>query len=183
MVVHQLIPSSSNQPSGLCQQSSGTGNNQNLSSQNYLSLLVTPEDAAFSKQETNQKPFTHNIPPATSTKDELLAAIFLFELEEITSVPLFSGAALNTKPITAMYTDVKVNSQHIKLILNSGLAGSIITKQLIDQLDRRVDRAVSAKIITANRATKTFIGEIDDFPFKVNGIIVPIKVLVMEATQ
>ncbi|KAG9305467.1 hypothetical protein G9A89_021185 [Geosiphon pyriformis] len=35
----------------------------------------------------------------------------------------------------------------------------------------------------ADRATKTPIGEIDDLPIKINGIIIPIKVLVMEATQ
>ncbi|KAG9286123.1 hypothetical protein G9A89_010137 [Geosiphon pyriformis] len=47
----------------------------------------------------------------------------------------------------------------------------------------QVDQAVSTRIITANGATKTPIGKIDDFPIKVNGIITPIKVLVMEATQ
>ncbi|KAG9301083.1 hypothetical protein G9A89_012466 [Geosiphon pyriformis] len=35
----------------------------------------------------------------------------------------------------------------------------------------------------ANGATKTPISKIDDFPIEVNSIIVPIKVLVMEATQ
>ncbi|KAG9290269.1 hypothetical protein G9A89_022245 [Geosiphon pyriformis] len=35
----------------------------------------------------------------------------------------------------------------------------------------------------ADGATKTLIGEIDDLPIKINGIIVPIKVLVIEATQ
>ncbi|KAG9287800.1 hypothetical protein G9A89_017395 [Geosiphon pyriformis] len=75
---------STNQPLESHQQSSETGYNQNPSSQNYLSLLVTPEDTASSKQKTNQKPLTHNIPPAASTEDESLAAIFPFELEEIT---------------------------------------------------------------------------------------------------
>ncbi|KAG9284756.1 hypothetical protein G9A89_001126 [Geosiphon pyriformis] len=113
---------------------------------------------ASSKQETNQKPLTCNISPAASTKDKSLAAIFPFELEEITSVLLFSGAVLDTKPITTMYTDAKVDGH-------------------------RVDRAVSTRIITANGATKTPIDEIDDFLFEVNDIIVPIKVLVMKATQ
>ncbi|KAG9290633.1 hypothetical protein G9A89_011596 [Geosiphon pyriformis] len=39
------------------------------------------------------------------------------------------------------------------------------------------------QIITADGVTKTPIGEIDDFPIKVNGIIVPIKVFIMEAIQ
>ncbi|KAG9286473.1 hypothetical protein G9A89_014639 [Geosiphon pyriformis] len=53
----------------------------------------------------------------------------------------------------------------------------------MDQLGHQVDRAANAHIITANEATKTPIGKIDDFPFEINGIIIPIKVLVMETTQ
>ncbi|KAG9289667.1 hypothetical protein G9A89_014402 [Geosiphon pyriformis] len=82
-----------------------------------------------------------------------------------------------------MYTNVKVDGHSIKLILDSGSAGSIITQQLMDQLGHRVDWAASACIITADGVTKTPIGKIDDFPFEVNSIITPIKVLVIEATQ
>ncbi|KAG9298177.1 hypothetical protein G9A89_005445 [Geosiphon pyriformis] len=82
-----------------------------------------------------------------------------------------------------MYTDARINSHPIKLILDSGLAGSIITRQLINQLGHRVDQAASARIIAANGVTKTLISEIDNFLFEVNGIMTPIKVLVIEATQ
>ncbi|KAG9286365.1 hypothetical protein G9A89_014531 [Geosiphon pyriformis] len=126
---------------------------------------------------------TNIIPPATISSDESLAAIFPFELKENTTIPLFSGAALEEKPITAMYTDARVDGHLIKLILDSGSAGSIITRQLMDQLGHRVDRAASARIITANGVTKTLIGKINNFLFEVNGIMTPIKVLVMEATQ
>ncbi|KAG9302699.1 hypothetical protein G9A89_005173 [Geosiphon pyriformis] len=53
----------------------------------------------------------------------------------------------------------------------------------MDQLGHQVDCAASAKIIIADRTTKTPIGEIDNFLIEVNGIIVPIKVLVIEAIQ
>ncbi|KAG9303632.1 hypothetical protein G9A89_018529 [Geosiphon pyriformis] len=82
-----------------------------------------------------------------------------------------------------MYTDTKVNGHSIKLILNNGSAGSIIIRQLMDQLGCQVDHAVSAKIIIANKATKTPIGKIDNLFIEINSIIVPIKVLVIEATQ
>ncbi|KAG9303782.1 hypothetical protein G9A89_018679 [Geosiphon pyriformis] len=82
-----------------------------------------------------------------------------------------------------IYTNTKVDGHLIKLILNSGSIGSIITKQLMDQLSYQVDCTVSTRIITANRTTKTLIGKIDDFLSKVNGIITPIKVLVMKAIQ
>ncbi|KAG9286001.1 hypothetical protein G9A89_022677 [Geosiphon pyriformis] len=126
---------------------------------------------------------TNNIPLATITNNKTLAAIFPFELEETTTVPLFNGATLEEKLIMAMYTDVKVDDHFIKLILNSRSAGNIIIKQLIDQLGCRVDHATSARIITTDETTKTPIGEIDNFPFKVNDIITPINVLVMEAIQ
>ncbi|KAG9285839.1 hypothetical protein G9A89_013264 [Geosiphon pyriformis] len=166
-------------------QNLGTDSTQNPNSQNYLSLLITPENATTNNSEFHppQTTLTKNIPPATITENKSLAAIFPFELKETINPPLFSGAALEEKPITIMYTDAKVDGHSIKLILNSGSAGSIITKQLIDQLDCQIDHAASAKIITANEATKTPIEEIDDFPIEVNGIIVPIKVLIIEATQ
>ncbi|KAG9290345.1 hypothetical protein G9A89_007076 [Geosiphon pyriformis] len=82
-----------------------------------------------------------------------------------------------------MYTNAKVDEQAIKLILNSGSTGSIITQQLMDQLGYQVDCAASARIIMANRATKTPISKINNFFFEVNDITVPIKVLVMKATQ
>ncbi|KAG9286839.1 hypothetical protein G9A89_012389 [Geosiphon pyriformis] len=128
MVVHQLISSSSQQPSGLCQRNLGAGQPQNPNSQNYLSLLVISKDTSTNNLTFVQKqPLTSNIPSATITEDESLAVIFPFEFEETTTMPLFSGAALEVKPITTMYTDTKVERQSIKLILDSSSAGSIIT--------------------------------------------------------
>ncbi|KAG9306564.1 hypothetical protein G9A89_004761 [Geosiphon pyriformis] len=165
IVIHQLILSSTAQPSKFRQQNLGTENFQNLNVQHYLSLLVTPKDTSSNNLETNQeKSPINNIPLATITNNELLAAIFSFELKETTTVLLFSGAILDTKPITAMYTDAKVDGHVIKLILD-------------------IDYTVSTHIIITDGATKTPIGEINDFPFEVNGIIISIKVLVMEAIQ
>ncbi|KAG9306549.1 hypothetical protein G9A89_004746 [Geosiphon pyriformis] len=140
-----------------------TNDTSNLSATTTIHLLATAsEDATLNKPEPNQpaKPI-HNIPPATITKDESLAAIFFFELKETTTVLLFSGATLEKKTIIAMYTDAKVD----------------------DQLGRWVDRAVSAYIIIVDEATKTPIGEIDNFLIKINGIMILIKVFVIKATQ
>ncbi|KAG9287552.1 hypothetical protein G9A89_019613 [Geosiphon pyriformis] len=168
---------------GSCSQSSGTGYIQHPNSQNYLSLLVTPEDTQPNYLENNQQlPLTSNISPATVTKNKTLTAIFPFELEETVNSLLFSGTARKKKLITAMYTDAKIDEHFIKLILDNESTGSIITKQLMDQLGHQVDHAGSARIITADEATKTPIGKIDNFSIKVNGITIPIKVLMMEAT-
>ncbi|KAG9293524.1 hypothetical protein G9A89_005527 [Geosiphon pyriformis] len=119
-------------------------------------------DTIFHNSEFNQQPIlTNNIPPATVTNNETLAAIFLFEFKTQAITLLFSRATLKKKPITVMYINAKVDRHSIKLILDTA----------------------SIRIITANGITKTPIDKIDDFPIEVNGIIVLIKVLVMEATQ
>ncbi|KAG9286159.1 hypothetical protein G9A89_010173 [Geosiphon pyriformis] len=140
--------------------------NGSLPTDSYL--LVTSEDTQPNNLETNQQStLTSNILPAVIMENKLLDAIFLFKLEEPSITLLFSGATLEEKSITAMYTDAKVNGHFIKLILDNGSAGSIITKQLMDQLG----------------STRMFIGEINNFFIEVNGIIISIKVLVIEATQ
>ncbi|KAG9304473.1 hypothetical protein G9A89_020037 [Geosiphon pyriformis] len=134
MVVHQLIPSSFHQPPDFRQQNLSISSTQNPNFQNYLSLLVIPKDATTNNLESNspQITLTNNIPLTMITKNKSLTAIFPFELEETINPPLFSGAALKEKPITTMYTDAKVDGHFIKLILDSGSAGSIITRQLMD---------------------------------------------------
>ncbi|KAG9291120.1 hypothetical protein G9A89_012992 [Geosiphon pyriformis] len=125
-----------------------------------------------------------NISPATITENTTLATIFPFDIDNLNTHSLFSGAAINQdKPIMALYTDARVEGIDIKLILDSGSAGSIIMKQLMDQLGCRVDHAATAWILTADENTKTPIGEIDNFPFEINGIQIPTKVLIMKATQ
>ncbi|KAG9294177.1 hypothetical protein G9A89_021536 [Geosiphon pyriformis] len=147
------------------------------------SKLKQFKDTLPNTWKPNQKQPLTNILPATIMEDEFLAVIFPFEIEKPTETSLFSGAILEKKPITVMYTDAKIDSQSIKLILDSRLAGSIITRQLINQLGHQVNQAASAKIITADGATKTPISKINNLPIEINGITVPIKVLVMEATQ
>ncbi|KAG9289623.1 hypothetical protein G9A89_014358 [Geosiphon pyriformis] len=113
----------------------GTGYTQNPNSQHYLSLLVTPEDTVLDTPKSKQQQaLTNNILPAIITENILLDTIFLFELKELLTMLLFNRAALEEKPITAMYTDAKVDNHFIKLILDSKSADSIITRQLIDQL-------------------------------------------------
>ncbi|KAG9299789.1 hypothetical protein G9A89_013149 [Geosiphon pyriformis] len=172
------------QPFELQQRNLDTRYTQNLNFQNYLSLLVTPEDAQTNNPKTNQQStLTSNILPATITENKLLDAIFPFELEEPSTTPLFSRATFEEKSIITIYTDAKVDGYLIKLILDSGLASSIITRQLMNQLGCQVDQTASARIITANKVTKTPISEINNLPIEINGIIIPIKVIVMKAIQ
>ncbi|KAG9293869.1 hypothetical protein G9A89_019207 [Geosiphon pyriformis] len=126
----------------------------------------------------------HIISPAQIAQNANLSDIFLFEFEANKSPFLLSNAAVNEqKAITAMYTEAIVEEKPICLILDNRLAGSIITYQLMQQLKRNVDRLAQTVIVTADSIKKTPVGEIDDFPFTIDRITIPVKVLVMNAPQ
>ncbi|KAG9293429.1 hypothetical protein G9A89_009153 [Geosiphon pyriformis] len=126
----------------------------------------------------------HTIPPAQIAQNANLSDIFPFEFEANESPFLLSNAAVNDqKAITAMYTEATVKEKPICLILDSGSAGSIITYQLMQQLKQNVDRPAQTVIVTADNIKKTPVREIDDFSFSINGITIPVKVLVMDVPQ
>ncbi|KAG9304289.1 hypothetical protein G9A89_019851 [Geosiphon pyriformis] len=154
--------------------------------QTYLNipenLIIGNNDGRNINRTKNSSKLSQTIPPAVVTKNSSLAAIFFFELKE--NEAMFSGAALDKKcPITAMYTEVTVNNTPIKLILDSGSAGSIVMLQLVNQLGFKVDRAATSQIITADGSIKLPHGKINSFPFEINGIVIPTKVLIMDTTQ
>ncbi|KAG9286214.1 hypothetical protein G9A89_014200 [Geosiphon pyriformis] len=156
------------------------------------SYLTIPEESDFqqtalSKGEVaapRSNPSNHTILPAQIAQNANLSDIFPFEFEANESLFLLSNAAVNEqKAITAMYTETTVEEKPICLILDSELAGSIITYQLMQQLKRNIDRPAQTVIVTADGMKKTPVGEIDDFSFTINRITIPIKVLVMDAPQ
>ncbi|KAG9305981.1 hypothetical protein G9A89_009305 [Geosiphon pyriformis] len=94
---------------------------------NQASYLGLMKDQNFDK--------SINILPVIITEDTTLATIFLFNIDNLNTHRLFSGAVINQdKSITVLYINAKVRGIDIKLILDSGSASSIITKQLMDQL-------------------------------------------------
>ncbi|KAG9288412.1 hypothetical protein G9A89_015618 [Geosiphon pyriformis] len=168
----------------------GTNQQTNPNYQNYQqtylnipeNLIIGNNDGRNINRIKNSSKLSQTIPPAVATEDSSLAAIFSFELEE--NEAMFSGAASDEKcAITAMYTEATVNNTPIKLILDSRSAGSIVMLQLVNQLGFKVDCAMTSQIITADGSTKLPHGKIDSFSFKINGIVIPTKVLIMDATQ
>ncbi|KAG9296341.1 hypothetical protein G9A89_014933 [Geosiphon pyriformis] len=136
--------------------------------------LFEDEVAALRSNSSN-----YTIPPAQIAQNANLLDIFSFEFEANESLFLFSNAAVNEqKAITAMYTEATVKEKPIRLILDSRLAGSIITYQLMQQLKRNVDKPAQTVIVTADSMKKTPVGEINDFPFSIDGITIPVKVFV-----
>ncbi|KAG9284356.1 hypothetical protein G9A89_023613 [Geosiphon pyriformis] len=138
--------------------------------------------AAAQQQNSSYTPTT--IPPAKIAENANLSDIFPFKFEANESPFLLSNASANEqKAITTMYTKAEVEGKAICLILDSGSAGSIIIYQLMQQLKKNVDRPAQTVIITADSMKKTPVGEIDNFPFTLDGITIPVKVLVMNAAQ
>ncbi|KAG9300050.1 hypothetical protein G9A89_018327 [Geosiphon pyriformis] len=142
------------------------------------------EDRVAEQQQRNPSHNHTTISPARITENANLSDIFPFEFEANESPFLLSNTVANEqKAITAMYTEAEVERKPIRLILDSGSAGSIITYQLMQQLKKNVDRSAQTVIITANGMKKTPVGEIDNFLFTLDGIIILVKVLVMDAPQ
>ncbi|KAG9291352.1 hypothetical protein G9A89_003456 [Geosiphon pyriformis] len=126
--------------------------------------LSEDEVAALRSNSSN-----HTILSAQIAKNANLSDIFPFEFEANESSFLLSNAAVNKqKAITAMYTEATVEGKPIHLILDSRSAGN---------------RPAQTVIVTADGIKKTPVGEIDDFPFSIDGITIPVKVLVIDAPQ
>ncbi|KAG9297988.1 hypothetical protein G9A89_018816 [Geosiphon pyriformis] len=158
----------------------------------YLTMLeeqdfhhtALSEGKAAAQQQQNSFYTPTTILPARIAENANLSDIFPFEFEANESPFLLSNAAANEqKAIMAMYTEAEVEGKTIRLILNNGSTGSIITYQLMQQLKRNVDRPAQTVIVTANSMKKTPVREIDNFPFTFDRITIPVKVLIMDVPQ
>ncbi|KAG9293698.1 hypothetical protein G9A89_019035 [Geosiphon pyriformis] len=153
---------------------------------------INPNNQLVPRNSGQQRPNHYHTQPSYLTIPEksdfqqtaLSEDIFPFEFEANKSPFLLSNAAVNEqKAIIAIYTEATVEEKPIHLILDSRLAGSIITYQLMQQLKQNVDRPAQTVIVTADGMKKTPVEKIDDFPFTINEITIPVKVLVMNAPQ
>ncbi|KAG9288459.1 hypothetical protein G9A89_015665 [Geosiphon pyriformis] len=134
------------------------------------SYLMIPEEQDFchtafpegraAAQQQNSSYTSTTISPARIAENANLSDIFPFKFEANKSPFLLSNAVANEqKVITAMYIEAEVKEKPICLILDT---------QTI--------------IVTADGMKKTPVGEIDNFPFTINGITIPVKVLTQELT-
>ncbi|KAG9292695.1 hypothetical protein G9A89_008283 [Geosiphon pyriformis] len=95
-------------------------------------------------------PSNNTIPLAQIAQNTNLSDIFSFKFEANESPFLLSNAAANEqKAITAIYTEAT--------------------------LQKTVDKPAQTVIITADDMKKTPVREIDNFPFTIDGITIPVK--------
>ncbi|KAG9288062.1 hypothetical protein G9A89_017657 [Geosiphon pyriformis] len=93
---------------------------------------IASSEGRTTAQQQNSSHNHTTILPARIAENANLSDIFFFEFEANESPFLLSNAvANNQKAITAMYTEAEAEGKPIRLILDSGSAGSIITYQLI----------------------------------------------------
>ncbi|KAG9301426.1 hypothetical protein G9A89_018098 [Geosiphon pyriformis] len=124
-------------------------------------IFTSEGRAAAQQQNPSYTPTT--IPPARITENANLSDIFPFEFKANESPFLLSNTTANEqKAIMAMYTEAEVERKTICLILNSRSTGIIVT---------------------TDGMKKTPVGEINNFLFTLDGITIPVKVLIMDAPQ
>ncbi|KAG9296268.1 hypothetical protein G9A89_014860 [Geosiphon pyriformis] len=142
--------------------------------QNFHYTALLEGRAAAQQQNSSYTPIT--IPPARIAENANFSDIFPFEFEANESPFLLSNAAANEqKAITAMYTEAEAEEKPIHLILDSGSVRSIITYQLMQQLKKNVNQSAQTVIVTTDGIKKTPVGEIDNFPFTLDGITISVK--------
>ncbi|KAG9293526.1 hypothetical protein G9A89_005529 [Geosiphon pyriformis] len=147
---------------------------------NFQQTALSENEAAVPR--TN--PSNHIILPVQIAQNANHSDIFPFEFEANESPFLLNNATANKqKAITAMYIEATIEEKPIRLILDSGSTRSIITYQLIQQLQKTVDKPAQTVIVTADSIKKTPVREIDNFPFIIDGITILVKVLIMNTPQ
>ncbi|KAG9305105.1 hypothetical protein G9A89_007745 [Geosiphon pyriformis] len=118
----------------------------------------------------------NTIPSAQIAQNANFSDIFPFKFEANKSPFLLNNTAVNEqKAITAMYTEATIEKNEF--------AESIITYQLMQQLNQNVDRPAQTIIVTANNMKKTPVRKIDNISFTINGITILVKVLVIDTPQ
>ncbi|KAG9301827.1 hypothetical protein G9A89_004506 [Geosiphon pyriformis] len=123
------------------------------------SYLTMPEGSNFQQTALSEGEVAaprsnlsnNTISSAQIAQNANLSDIFSFEFEANELPFLLSNAAANEqKAITVMYIEATVEEKSIQLILDNESAESIITCQLMQQLQRTVNRPAQTVIITAD---------------------------------
>ncbi|KAG9297615.1 hypothetical protein G9A89_011130 [Geosiphon pyriformis] len=106
---------------------------------------ITEEESIDSENEENEMTtYIAKIPEFNGEDIETSPQEWLDQVTKAGDANEWNAARINAaankqKAITAMYAEAEVEGKPIRLILNSGSAGSIITYQLMQQLKRNVD--------------------------------------------
>ena len=77
----------------------------------------------------------------------------------------------------------QVDGAMIQLILDSGSSGSVISKQFLEKVGRKIDQPSHVNMIGINGEKQKALGEIKSLPIVVQKQLLPVNVIVSEATS
>src|SRR6266487_4894241 len=81
-----------------------------------------------------------------------------------------------------MFCMAQVDGAMIQLILDSGSSGSVISKQFLEKVGRKIDQFSHVNMIGINGEKRKALGEIRSLPIVVQKQLLPVNVIVSEAT-
>src|SRR6059058_5968240 len=81
-----------------------------------------------------------------------------------------------------MFCMTQVDGATIQLILDSGSSGSVISKQFLEKVGRKVDQPSYVNMIGINGEKRKALGEIKSLPIIIQQQLLPINAIVSEAT-
>ena len=76
----------------------------------------------------------------------------------------------------------QVDGAMVQLILDSGSSGSVISKQFLEKVGRKVDQPSHVNMIGINGEKRKALGEIKSLPITIQQQLLPVNVVVSEAT-
>ena len=82
----------------------------------------------------------------------------------------------------SMFCMAQVDGATVQLILDSGSSGSVISKQFLEKVGRKVDQSSHINMIGINGEKRRALGEIKSLPIVIQQQLLPINVVVSEAT-
>ena len=81
-----------------------------------------------------------------------------------------------------MFCMAQVDGAMVQLIFNSGSSGSVISKQFLEKVGRKVDQPSHVNMIGINGEKRKALGEIKSLPIIIQQQLLPVNVVVSEAT-
>ena len=82
-----------------------------------------------------------------------------------------------------MYCTAQIDGKWVYLILDSGSSGSVITKNFLDELERKIDRESNINMVGIHGEKRQPLGEVLNLPIQVQDAVIPVNVTVTEATD
>jgi hypothetical protein len=87
----------------------------------------------------------------------------------------------NGNKTTALYCNATIKNIEFPLIVDSGSAGSIISLNLLKELDMEITHASKTLMVNVNGERRRPLGAVNDIPLKIEGHMIPMSAIVTEA--